>query len=43
MEHVVEVGALRQLKLVQDIADALENLERALELRTQFPAVGDIQ
>jgi hypothetical protein len=43
MENVVEAGARRQLKLVRDIADALENLEWVVEFGTQFPSAGNIQ
>jgi hypothetical protein len=43
MEHIVEAGTLRRLKLVRDVTDALKNLERPVELRTQLSTTGDIQ
>jgi hypothetical protein len=32
VEHIVEVGGRRQLQLICDTADALQNLERPKEL-----------
>jgi hypothetical protein len=43
MENVMEAGAQWQLKLVRDIAGALENLEWVVEFGTQFPSAGNIQ
>jgi hypothetical protein len=42
MEHVMKPCSHRQLQLVGDDADPLQNLERPIESRTQFSSILDV-